>query len=306
VKRKLVFLYPGQGSQQVGMGCDLYERYEEARMIFDRADSILGFSLSRLCFEGPERELNHDLAAQLAVFTVGCALTAVLERKKILPEAASGYSSGFYAAAYAAGCFDFDTGLAIVKRAGELLIDEARRQQGAMAVIFGLPRSRVEGICHKTTGAEVAIVNTDRQVIISGVEAAVKKVMAIARTEGALDAYALSVAAPYHSPLMERAGIVLLRELKEMDIQQPVIPLISYRTLRRITGAASLKMIMATQLSHPVLWVDMVKAMHTPETLFVELGAGAVLARTVRWLDRDIEIVSVSTIRDMLQLGDLL
>ena len=306
MKSQLVFLYPGQGSQQVGMGRALYERHEEARRIFDRADSLLGFSLSTLCFDGPQRELDHDLVAQLAVFTLGCALSAVLERKHILPEAATGYSSGFYAAAFAAGCFDFDTGLIIVKRAGELLLQEANTVKGCMAVIFGLPRRRVETLCGKTAGADIAIVNTARQVIISGTESAVKKVMAIALKEGALDAYTLSVGAPYHSSFMAPAGARLLGELKGMAVEKPVIPLVSFHTLKKIGGAASLRMIMATQLSHPVLWVDLIKAIRRPETVFVELGAGAVIARTVRWIDRTIEIVSVSDTRDILHLGDKL
>lgn len=285
------------------MGRDLYERHEEARRIFDRADRILGFSLSGLCFEGPERELNHDLMAQLAVFTLGCALTAVLEKKNILPEASSGYSSGFYAAAYAAGCFDFDTGLTIVRRAGELLLDKTCRAKGGMAVIFGLPREKVEKICRETEGAEIAIVNTTRQIIISGTKSATKKAMAIALKEGALDAYSLSVAAPYHSSVMAPAGSLFLRELKAMKVQKPAIPLLSYHTLKRVSGAASLKMIMATQLSHPVLWADLMKTIHRPGMLFIELGADKVIARTVRWIDRKIDIVSISNTRDMLQLA---
>jgi len=303
---QLVFLYPGQGSQQVGMGKNIYEQHEEARIIFDRADRILGFSLSGLCFEGPERELNHDLTAQLAVFTLGCALTAVLEKKKILPDAASGYSSGFYAAAYAAACFDFDTGLTMVKRAGELLLDEASRTKGCMAVIFGLPREVVEKICRHTNGAEIAIVNTARQIIVSGVESAVKKVMAISLKEGALDAYKLSAAAPYHSSFMSSAGSFFLRELRDMEVDKPEIPLLSYHTLKKVTGVASLKMVMAMQLSHPLLWVDLIKAIHRPDTLFVELGAGSVIARTVRWIDRKIDIVSISDTLDILKLVDKL
>jgi [acyl-carrier-protein] S-malonyltransferase len=290
----------------MGMGRDLYERYPVARNIFDRADGILGYSLSGLCFEGPERQLNHDLVAQLAAFTMGCALTEVLKQENFRPGITSGYSAGFYTAAYAAGCFDFDTGLVIVKRAGELLLDETSRTKGCMAVIFGLPRECVEEICRQSGGSEIAIVNTDRQIIISGTETATKKAMAIALKEGALDAYILPVAAPYHSSAMATAGSLFLQELGTVKLQKPAIPLFSYHTLQRISGEASLKMIMATQLSHPMLWIDLIKTIHRPGMLFIELGADKVIARTVRWIDRDINMVSISDTRDMLQLKERL
>jgi len=142
IEHSPIFLYPGQGSQHVGMGFDLYQTYPEAREIFDHADRLLGFSLSRLCFEGPEEELNRDLNAQLAVYTVSCAFTDILTTQNILPDVVSGYSSGFYSAAYAAGCFDFAGGLYIVKRAGKILLGEGQKIEGSMAVIFGLPSKK--------------------------------------------------------------------------------------------------------------------------------------------------------------------
>ena len=169
VGNNVVFLYPGQGSQQVGMGLDLYHTHPEAREIFDQADHLLGFSLSRLCFEGPEEELNLDLNAQLAVYTVSCILTDVLRANNVLPDVVSGYSSGFYAAAYAADCFDFADGLHLVRRAGEILLDNGRKIDGAMAVIFGLSLEKVDSICQQVGAAEIAILNTPRQTIISGI-----------------------------------------------------------------------------------------------------------------------------------------
>ena len=119
---KLTFLFPGQNSQQVGMGFDFFQNYSIARQLFEQADHHLGFSLSRICFEGPEEDLNQDLNAQLAMYTVSCIITDVLKIFKVLPHMVSGYSSGFYAAAYAAGCFDFIQGLDIVRQAGEFLL----------------------------------------------------------------------------------------------------------------------------------------------------------------------------------------
>ena len=295
IEHRLIFLYPGQGSQHVGMGFDLYQTYPEAREIFDRADRILGFSLSRLCFEGPEEDLNQDINAQLAVYTVSCAVTDILIKRNIVPGTVSGYSSGFYAAAYAAGCFDFVAGLHIVERAGEILLDEGRKIEGSMAVIFGLSLDEVKHFCRQAGEAEVAILNTRRQIIISGISSSVTKAMEISLNEGALDAYKLSVATAYHSKFMENSGARFLREFEDTHVNNPQIPLISYFSLDALPTGEELKNMMAAQLSHPVLWVDLMKKLgDNKNRLFVEVGPGAVLFRTVRWINRNIEIMNTA------------
>jgi [acyl-carrier-protein] S-malonyltransferase len=157
------------------MGSDLYQCHAMAREVFDQADHNLGFSLSRLCFEGPEEELNQDLNAQLAVFTISCIVTDLLVANDIPPDAVSGYSSGFYAAAYGAGCFDFADGLELVRRAGEILLEEGMKIDGGMAVIFGLSLEKVSRICEKVGEVEVAIRNTATQNVISGIGSSVEK-----------------------------------------------------------------------------------------------------------------------------------
>lgn len=287
-----VFLYPGQGSQHVGMGLDLYEAYAEARRVFDQADQYLGFPLSRLCFEGSEEELNHDLNAQLAVYTVSCALTDILMNKKILPDAVAGYSSGFYAAAYAAGCCDFTYGLYLVKKAGEILLDEGTKFSGSMAVIFGLSSDEVKSICRRVGNVDVAIMNTPRQIVISGDQYSVKKAMDISLREEALDAYHLPTATAYHSMFMGESSIRFLKEIDESYLKDPGVPLISYSSLDFLPSRDALKAIMAEQLHRPVLWIDVIKKLHDgTNNLFIEVGPGAVLFRTVRWIDRHIEIM---------------
>ena len=295
--RNTVFLYPGQGSQHVGMGFDIYQDHSEMRQIFDRADRFLGFSLSRLCFEGPIEELNQDLNAQLAIYTLSCGLTEILKKQNIRPGAVTGYSSGFYAAAYAAGCFDFSYGLEIVWRAGKILIDEGHKINGSMAVIFGLPFKQVARICQQLKNAQVAIINTPRQIIISGLHASIKKAMALSLDAGALDAYILPAATAYHSGFMKKSRERFLNEIKDQYLKSPLVPLMSYFTLDYVNSQKELKEIMASQLSNPVLWVDLIKKLghNNNKRLLIEVGPGAVLFRTVRWIDRKFEIVITAT-----------
>lgn len=294
--RNTVFLYPGQGSQHVGMGLDLYQNYNDMRQIFDQADRFLGFSLSRLCFEGPTEELNQDLNAQLAIYTLSCGLTELLKKQNVRPDALAGYSSGFYAAAYAAGCFDFSYGLEIVWRAGKILLDEGRKINGSMAVIFGLPFKQVARICQQVKNVQVAIINTPRQIIISGLQTSIKKAMEFSLNAGALDAYVISVATAYHSGFMEKCRERFLNDIKDKCLKSPLVPLMSYFTLDYVNDQKELKEIMASQLSNPVLWVDLIKKLgHNNNRLLIEVGPGAVLFRTVRWIDRKFEIVITAT-----------
>jgi [acyl-carrier-protein] S-malonyltransferase len=301
VHNNVVFLYPGQGSQQVGMGLDLYQTYPEARETFHKADQLLGFALSQLCFEGPEEELNRDLNAQLAVYTVSCIVTDVLQVHNVFPGKVSGYSSGFYAAAYAAGCFDFADGLLLVKRAGEILLDEGRKIDGSMAVIFGLSPEKVDSICQQVGNVHVAIHNTPQQIIISGIRSSVRKVMELSCNKGALDAYTISTATAYHSTFMQQSSTRLLSEVKGDNLNDPQIPLFSYVLLEPVSNKEELKKIMAAQLSGPVLWADLIKKLHHNTILFIEVGPGAVISRTVKWVDRNIEIVNTDNQRRLLQ-----
>ena len=301
-ENNIVFLYPGQGSQQVGMGFDLYQAHPEAREIFDQADNLLGFSLSRLCFEGPEEELGSDLNAQLATYTVSCTMTDLLKARGVLPDAVSGYSSGFYAAAYAADCFDFADGLGVVRRAGEILLDEGRKIDGEMAVIVGLSREEVDGVCEHVGQVQTAIMNTSRQTVISGIGPSVRRAMELCLSQGALDAHALSAATAYHCRYMRQSSERLLREIGHNRLRNPQTALISYSSLDCLSDKKELRNMMAAQLSRPVLWVDLIKKLgDNGHRLVLEVGPGEVISRTVRWIDRNMEVMNTATNEKLLK-----
>lgn len=269
------------------MGAALYEAHSEVRQLFDDADRALGFSLTRLCFEGPESVLNGDLHAQIAAYTVSCAVTDLLKSQGVFPDRVSGYSSGFYAAAYAADCLDFVTGLRIVKRAGEILLDTGRGLDGGMGVIFGLSAEEVNEICARVGGCQVAIRNTPRQTVVSGLRASLARVMEISLVKGALDAYPLSAETAYHSAFMEGAGERLLQEIRAVPLRDPRVPLYSYLTLMTVPTGDELKLVMARQLSGTVHWVDLVRALGRGcSPWYVEVGSGELITRTIRWIDR--------------------
>ncbi len=302
---KIGFIYPGQGAQLVGMGADLIEHYPEARKRFEQADEFLQFSIEDRCLKGPAESLNQDLNAQLGVYIISTIITDILSKKDIVPDVCTGYSSGFYAAAYAAGCFDFLTGLSIVQTAGELLLEVGQTFLGGMAVIFGLSMEQIRSISQAVGHVDIAIQNTPRQIIISGSKPSVAKVLDQAMPAGALDTAWLPAATAYHSRFMTDGGRSFLKVLDKTMLNAPKTPLYSYATTKMVSSRDDLISLMAMQLSHPVLWVDLIHQLrHNQVTTLVETGPGTMLSRSIRWIDRRIQLLDTSTagrVQDVIQ-----
>ena len=287
-------MFPGQSPQKAGLGEDLYRLHPQARAIFDAADDHLGFPLSRLCFKGPEDRLNQDLNCQLAIYTHSCAVTAILAAAGRSADLVSGYSSGFYAAAFAADCFGFVEGLEIVRRAGELLLAQGALIQGGMGVIFGLDPETVGTLCRQSGQLQLAIFNTPRQIVISGRSRDVDRTLEKAMEAGALDTYRLPAAAAYHSDLMTPAGRQLRDAIDPDVVRAPRIPLISYSSLKPVTDTQDLVETMAVQLSNPVRWVELIQSLR-PAGIdrAYEIGPGQLIARSVRWIDRHLAVTAL-------------
>ncbi len=288
------FLFPGQGSQSVGMGRELAAAYPEARAVFEEADDALGFSLSRLCFEGPEEQLRLTAYTQPAIVAVSVAADRVLRGRDIVPSVVAGHSLGEYAALVSAGVLTFADAVRAVHARGTYMQDAVPAGEGAMAAILGLSTSAVVDACDKAseeTGQIVSIANMNAptQIVIAGTTAAVERAGHFAKEAGAKRVIQLAVSAPFHCPLMQPAQdrlAPLLAEIPFADAQVTVVPNI---LARGETHGAVLREALVKQVTGSVQWVDSMVALRDAykPAFWVELGPGKVLGGLLRQIDRE-------------------
>lgn len=302
------FLFPGQGSQTVGMGRDLVDNYEVAAQTFAEADDLLGFSLSRLCFEGPEAELTDTINVQPALLTVSIALLRAIasEFGNSPPEVASGssfvagHSLGEYTALVAAGSLSFADGLRLVRERGRLMKAAGERQPGLMAAILGLDEAQVAEICAEArqTGGIVQVANDNcpGQIVISGDRQGMEAAMEAARTAGAKRVMPLAVSIASHSPLMAPVADELRQAIEATPLQAPVVPLIANTTAQPLTTVEDIRAELAAQLTGSVRWTASMQALLAAGvTKFIEVGPGDVLSGLMRRIDRATERVTINS-----------
>ena len=291
MNKKIAFLFPGQGSQTVGMGRDLAEHFPVARQTFAEADDACGFALSKLCFEGPEEELKLTENTQPAIMTVSVAALRVLAERGIQPALAAGHSLGEWSAHVAAGTISFADAVRSVKARGRAMQQAVPAGQGAMAAILSLDPEKVSEAClaaAEDTGLTVAAANFNSpgQTVISGATAAVEKAAALCKERGARRAVMLPVSAPFHCALMQPAQQELARVLEGIQLNDPKIPVSANVSGTLIITADGTRSALIEQVTGAVRWVDCVRTLIGAEAqVFVEVGPGKVLCGLLKQID---------------------
>lgn len=291
------FVFPGQGSQYPGMGQDLADEFDEARQVFDEADEALGFSLSRLCFEGPEEQLRLTEKTQPAMLAVSIALFRILEKRENVPDYVAGHSVGEYAALVAAGGLDFQDAVRLVHQRGRFMQEAVPVGEGAMAAVMGLELSDVKQICQEAALGEVvspANINTADQIVISGHRRAVERATALAQVRGARKVRSLPVSAPFHCGLMKPAQERLARVLEEITFQDLRVPLVNNLEAREVRDAKGAREGLIGQVSSPVLWSESIERLvEAGVSTFVEVGPGRVLRGLIRRIAPSVKVYNV-------------
>ena len=286
----IAFLFPGQGSQAVGMGKDLAEKYPTARRTFEEADEALGYKLSQLCFEGPEEQLRLTEVTQPAILTASIAALRVLEGGMPRPAYVAGHSLGEYSAHVAAGTISFADAVRIVRCRGKYMQEAVPVGMGAMAAILGMDVEKVTAVCHDAAQGEVcdpANLNSPQQIVISGHTAAVERAAKLANERGAKRAQLLTVSAPFHCSLMQPAQDRLEADLNALTLQKPVFPVVSNVDAKFISDCDPARDALIRQVTGSVKWDQSMRLlMASGVQTFVEVGPGKVLCGLMRQIDR--------------------
>jgi [acyl-carrier-protein] S-malonyltransferase len=294
---KIAFIFPGQGSQSVGMGKEFYDSFDEIKRIYDEASEVLGYDIASLIFEGPSEELNKTFRTQPALVVTSFSAYKLLEKKGIRPDAVAGHSLGEYSALVVAGSISFKDALRITEIRGKIMQDAVPEGMGLMTAILGLDRNIVDEICieSKSVGyVSAANYNCPGQIVLSGERNAVEHAIRLSLERGAKKAVPLSVSVPSHCALMEKASTEFEKVLKEIEINDAYIPFVNNIEARFIRDSKDIRRSLIFQLSRPVLWEDCVKTIFSSDiNNFVEVGPGRVLSGLVKRIVPDANIFNV-------------
>ncbi len=299
--KNIAFIFPGQGSQHIGMGKDIIEKYKIAEDLFTEASELLGFDLKKLCLEGSEDDLNNTCNTQPAIFTISMIFDRILKEQGIFPQALAGHSLGEYSAFCSAGAFSFSEGVKLVRKRGNFMNQALSSGEGSMAAIIGLKKDKIESLCEQIDEVcEIANFNTPSQIVVSGTAKGIKEIIKLTRSEGAKKVIELDVSGAFHSSLMVPARKKLDTALNKIDIKHIEIPVMVNAHACYLKKIDEIKDALSAQMENSVLWVNSMQLMIEKgiET-FVEVGPGRVLKGLMRRIDRSVDVYSVRDINSM-------
>lgn len=298
------FLFPGQGAQVVGMGKDFYDTFDTARNLFDEADDALGFSISKICFDGSEDDLKLTANTQPAILVVSVIVARLLVERGITPSIAGGHSLGEYSALVTAGALKFSDAVRLVRKRGQFMQESVPVGEGAMAAIIGLDDATIVQACAEVGEVQAVNFNCPGQTVIAGKSQAVEAAVDKLKASGAKKAVVLPVSAPFHSKLMAPAAVKLAAELDKVELLDAAFPVASNFTGELQTSAADIKRNLVAQADNPVRWIDCVQTMiRFGADNFIECGVGKTLCGFNRRIDKS---VTSQAVEDLASLNKLL
>ena len=295
---KTALLFPGQGSQRVGMGRDLAHEFAVARQTYEEADDVLGFALSKLCYEGPEDELTLTKHTQPAILTTSIAVFRALLEKGLTFDVVAGHSLGEWSALVAAGALPLRDAVRLTHLRGQFMQDAVPVGQGAMAAIMGLDTTQIRSVCQQATQpgepVEPANLNGAGQIVISGHAAGIERALPLAKAAGAKRAVKLAVSAPFHCSLMKPAADQLAAALQGVAFAPPSVPVVANVTAEPTRDPAQIERLLVEQVTAPVRWEESIQAIaKSGVTRAYELGSGSVLKGLVKRIAETIEITTI-------------
>jgi len=299
---KLCFVFPGQGSQYVGMGKEISENFSEARQVFEEASDTLGYDVADIAFNGPSDELNKTFRTQPCILTASIAVQRILTAEGISPAVVAGHSLGEYSALVAAGVLPFRDAVGLTEKRGQFMQEAVPEGKGLMAAILGLPRNKVDEICLSLRSgyASPANYNCPGQIVLAGEKGAVEEAITLAKEAGAKRAVPLAVSVPSHCTLMADASKRLAQLLEGIEFANPMIPLVNNADAMFLNNTMSIKGSLVRQLSSPLLWEDSIRVIaDSGVETFVEVGPGKVLSGLIKRIE---DRAKTSNVEDMKSL----